>query len=283
MFLYTAKASREQGFMWHYVNPLVITLLGEESPVPLKRAAILASPHLTWRDFTDDGRLVQLWGAAAPAVPYTHDIGQGVVDALLLIESRDSLRPHIPVGMWSWLNRRPSLPPICPGRSLGTERSSVQTIRGLEDIEALTSYLLLVWSEWDSILSGFEEMCTSIKEDFCGISMGYHRKELLQHLDHVLGKLDQGLDRLRQHKPSLPGNHIWWVKGQYRELRKVLLEVDREATDQLLGEPPRSALLFSLLTPMDRHRTPLNVCVCDSYSMSVVAPSRSLHTSPHNP
>ena len=29
-----------------------------------------------------------------------------------------------------------------------------------------TSYLLLVWSEWDGILSSFKEMHTSIKEDF---------------------------------------------------------------------------------------------------------------------
>lgn len=250
-FLRTARASREQGFMWHCVKPFVTSLLTEESPVSLKRVAILASPHLTWRNFTYDKHTIQLWGAAASTVPYTHDIGQSVVGTLLLIKSLDSLRPHIPVGVWSWLNKRPSLPPICAGRSLGTELSSVQTVRKLGDIEILTSYLLLVWSEWDGILSGFEEMCTSIKEDFGVVGMGYHRRELLQRLNHVLGQLDY----LRQYRPNLHGTHIWWVEAQYEKLREILLEVDGEVVDKLIRESPRPAILFATNSDIPRTGT----------------------------
>ena len=242
IFLRTARASRKQGFMWHYIKPFVATLLDEESSASLKQSAILASPHLTWWNFTDDEHLIHLWMAASFAIPYTHDVGQLVVDTLLLIQSLDSLRPHIPVEMWLWLNKCPSLPPICIGRSLGTKQDLVQTIRGLRDIKTLTSYLLLIWSEWNDILSGFEEMCASIKEDFSGIGAGYHRKELLQRLNDVLEQLDRGLNHLRQRNPSLQGSHIWWAKVQYGKLREILLEVDGEAIDKLIREPPRSGI-----------------------------------------
>ena len=269
--LYTARASGEQGFMWYYIKPVVTMLLNEESPVPLKQAVILLSPHLTWWNFTDDKHLTQSWAAATSAIPYTHDVGQCVVDTLLLIGSQDSLRPHLPVGMWSWLNKRPSLPPICIGRSSGTEQDSVQTVRGLGDIETLTSYLLLVWSEWDGILSGFEEMRTSIKEDFSGIETEHHRRELLQRLDHVLEQLDRGLAHLLQQKPNLPMSHIWVAKAQYGELREVLLEADREANNKLIRETPELTLLFGMLTLPHRHWTPLNVHVCDSSPVPLIA------------
>lgn len=267
-FLHTARVSGEQGFMWECIEPHVTTLLDEGSPVSQKRAVILASPHLMWRNIANNEHLIQLWAAAASVVPYTHDIGQCVVDTLLLIESRESLRLHLPVAMWSWLNRRPSLPPICKGRFLATERDTVQTIRGLGNVETLTSYLLLVWSEWNIILeSGFEEMRTSIKEDFSGIGMWHHRKALLQRLDHVLGQLDGGINHLRQHNPNLPGTHIWWAQEQHTELRKVLLETDREAADELIREPLGSTLPFGQLTPADR----CIVQMCDSSSVLIAA------------
>jgi len=267
MLLRAAVVSGKQGFMWQWVGQHVTALLDEENPVSPKRAVILASPHLAWWDFANNEHLIQLWAAATAVVPYTEDIGRCVVDTLLLVGSRDSLRPHLPAGMWSWLNKRPSLPPVCKGRSLGTERDSVRTIRGLGDIETLTSYLLLIWSEWDSILSGFEEMRTSIKEDFGGAMTGHHRKELLRRLGSVLGQLDGGLGYLRQHNPNLPGTHIWWARAQYKELRELLLEVDGKATEGLIREPPQSALPFGLLTPAGR----CTAQVCHSPSVSVVA------------
>jgi len=227
MFLRAAGASRKQGFMWHRITPPIAVLLGGENPVSLKRAVILASPHLQWWNPTIDGRFVRLWAAATRAVPYTHDLGPCVVDTLLLIASQDSLRSHIPADMWSWLNKRPVLPPTCAGGSQGTKRNVVQTVRRLGDIEILTSYLLLVWSEWNYLYpDGLDEMCASIREDFGGIGIGQHRKDLLQHLSRVLGQLDLGLGYIRQHKQGLGEDDIQSMKGQYGRLKEALLEVD---------------------------------------------------------
>jgi len=101
VFLRLARASGQWGFMWHRVRPLVITLLQEESSAPIKRAILLALPHMPWANFANGQHLVQLWAAAASVFPYPDEIGQIVVDTLLHIASQDSLRPHIPVGMWS--------------------------------------------------------------------------------------------------------------------------------------------------------------------------------------
>ena len=283
--LHAARGSEKQGFMWHHVGPLVATLFNEGSPISMKRVGLLVSPHLPWRNFTNGKQLTQLWVAAAPAVPYTQDIDQCVVETLFFIQSQDSLRAYLPVGVWSWLNRRPSLPPICVGRSLGTERDSIEMVRRLGDIETLTSYLLLVWSEWDEILSGFEEMRASIKEDFSGIGMWDHREELLCHLDHVLAQLSRGWDHLRQDRPRLPRAYIWPTKSQYKDLMETLLETDRKATEELIREPHKPALLFSLLTSADTRRMPLNVLVRDSASMSLAgrlnrsSPGARLHVS----
>jgi len=74
-------------------------------------------------------------------------------------------------------------------------------------------------------------MCTSIREEFSGIRMGQHREDLLQQLDHILGQLDLGLCHLQQYKQSLNEASIQQMKEQYGELKRVLLEVGREAID----------------------------------------------------
>lgn len=236
--------------MWQYIEPFVIILLNQESPISKKEAAVLVSPYLPWWEFKDE-HLVQLWAAAASAIPYTDEIGQSVVDTLLHIASNSNLQPHIPGGMWSWLNRPPSLPPVCVGRAMGSVPNVFQAVHSLRDTETLKSYLLLVWSEWDCLSShwvsrlrspGFlspwwepaskkdlSEMCTLIREGFGGAGMGHHREDLLQKLDHVLGQLGLGLDNLQQHKPSLNEGKIQQMKEQYREIREVLLEVNRES------------------------------------------------------
>ena len=53
-------------------------------------------------------------------------------------------------------------------------------VRGLKDIKVLKSYLFLVWSEWDTPY-GFDEMCTSILEDFGGICMVLSRRWYILH------------------------------------------------------------------------------------------------------
>jgi len=235
-------------FMLHHIEPLVPILLNGEGPVSKKQAVILASPHLPWGDFTNQ-HLVQPWAAAASEVPYTDEICQSVVNTLLQIASNDKLQPHIPVGMWQWLNKQPTLPSICAGRARGSAPDVVQVVHGLGDAEILKSYLLLIWSEWDCLYSvwgttyddgnclqtqykhnsqDLPEMCTSIWEAFSGVWMGHHQNDLLQKLDHILGQLDLGLDYLQQHKPGLSVDDVQLMKEQYGRLREVLLEIGQE-------------------------------------------------------
>jgi len=226
-FLHVAEASDLRGYMWCRIEPFISALLHEERHGSPKLAAILASPHLPWDQFTNSENSIHLWAAAASAVPYTNHIGQSVIDTLLRIACEPPLQPHIPVGVWSWLNKRPSLSPVCRGRYLGSSPDVLQIVRALGDIEILTSYLLLVWSEWDH-LQGPNEMAISIREDFRGTQMARHREDLLRHLDHVLGQLDLGLEHLRQSKESLVEDDVQQMKVQYGELRDQLLEVGRE-------------------------------------------------------
>lgn len=259
----TARASKRQDFMWHRIRLSVTTLLNEGSPVSPKCAVILMLPHLPWRNSMIDGQFIQLWATAASAVPYTHDIGQSVIDTLLLIASQDSLRPHIPTHMWAWLNKHPSLPPTCIGGCRGTEQNVVQTVRALGDIEILTSYLLHVWSEWGSICPyGLEEMCTSIKEDFCGVGVRHHWRHLLQHLDRVLGQLDPGSEPL-----GLGEENVQTMKSQYGQLKEVLLEVDEEVTNMLTRE---SQIDYYLQSTNSGCRVSHNVYVWNTSLMSIV-------------
>ena len=232
------KVLKKRGFVWHGIESFpVATLLSDEKPTSLKQAVILMLPHLSvWRTI-DVQDSVQLWAAAASAVPYTDEVGQSVVDTLLQIAYDDSLQPHIPIGMWSWLNKCPSLPPICTGRYLGSLQCIVQIVQGLRDIEILTSYLLLIWSEWDVLdQDGIDKVCTLIREDFSRVEMGYNRKQLLQHLEHVLGQLGLGLEHLQQYQPYLDEDHVQTMGIQYRQLKEVLLEVDGKANDALICE-----------------------------------------------
>ena len=115
-FLHAARASKEWELTWHRSWKFAKLLPQKASP----RGFILASPHVRWYLLTDSGDLVQQWVAAASAISYTEEVGQSVVDVLLQIADVDELAPHIPIDMWSWLIRKPSLPPICYGRVVGT-------------------------------------------------------------------------------------------------------------------------------------------------------------------
>lgn len=189
--LHAARASGRSGLMWFYIEPFISALLDEKAPASSKRAAILISPHIPWWQLENGGQSIRLWAEAASIITYTDDVSQSIVDALLQIACWNS--PSVPASMWSWLNRCPTLPPACSGRYWGSRQAVCKVIRALEDIETLTSYLLLVWSEWDSLMPrGFNEMCASIREDFSGKEMGYHRKRLLPRLVHVLRELELG-------------------------------------------------------------------------------------------
>ena len=102
-------------FMWRQVGPYIVPLFGESTTPSLDSIIILASHHVPWDDERVNKDTVARWAAVTSAIPYTEEVGQSVVDALLQIASVGSLRPHIPIGIWAWLKRRLSPPPECLG------------------------------------------------------------------------------------------------------------------------------------------------------------------------
>ena len=200
------------------------------------------------------------WTASTLAVPYTEAVGRNVVNALLQFESLDP--PYTPATVWALLKKRPVLPPICMGRSRGTMDCVVRRVRELGDIEILTLYFLLLWSEWNIIHpEGLANMRVSIREDFADIGMRQHREELIERLDQVLGKLEPESEYLKQRSPWIDKDPQR-TRGQYQELKGILLEVDREATEILTSTPSRPTELFDPLTPVGIHRISLNIYMC---------------------
>ena len=266
-FSRVAWVSNPENFVWHRVGPYTT------KPVPpsLNGFIVLASPCVPWHDKPHNKDMVTRWVAAASEIPYTEDVGQIVVDALLQIASIDSLRPHIPVSIWAWLEKRPPLPPKCLGRSKGTAGGVVLRVRALGNIEILKSYLLLVWSEWDPIdgeSGGLAEMQIAIQEDFGGIGMGRHREDLAKQLDHVLERLDQGYGYPWEPERDILVSEVECAKEPYRELKRVLLGVEGEAANRLTRTPPRF-FLFGLLTPKDTYRISLDLHVRSTPSVSL--------------
>jgi len=109
-------------------------------------------------------------------------------------------------------------PPYDPNRPAGTSYTPNQTP---------SSYPLNI--PQPHISSSFYEMQVSIHEDFGGIEMGHHRMELIQRLDRVLGKLDRGLEYLKQYNPEFDEDHLLGMKSTYHKLRETLLGVDADA------------------------------------------------------
>ena len=258
-FLGAAGAAGSTMHLWHAIRPFIPTLFDQASP----RTIVLTSSHVPWHSELCDENVVAIWAAAA-STQCTEDVGQSVVDALLHIASIDSLRSQIPAGIWTWLNKRPSLPPVCFGRSMGTKRNVVRLVRELGDTEILKSYFHLVWSEWDYIFDGSSrnEMQISIREDFGGIGLGHHRKDLVKRLDHVLKELDRGPGYLKQYKLWIDEVGVRRAKGQYINLKETLLEADREALEVLTRTPSAYIVLSDLLNPADTFRIPLDVRLC---------------------
>jgi len=278
MSLRAAMALGSRRFIWRLAKPLIMGLANTQSSLSLNWLITLASPHVSWHDKPYDGSMVTRWAAAVSAVPYTEEVGKSVVGTLLHIASVDSLRSHIPVGIWTWLEEQPTLPPGCSGRSRGSGGDVVRQVRALGDTEILKSYLLLVWSEWDQVddrpSGGLAEMQASIREDFGGAEMWGHREDLIKRLDHVLGELDRGLDYLQQHKPSLDSHHIPRAETQYSELKRALLEIGVEAMDALARELPK-IIPFGLMILTDTRRTPLDFHVRSASPMSVIRLERT--------
>jgi len=259
-------------FMWKAIGPFITTLFDEASPNSLNRVIVLVSPHVHWETWGFNKTAVTRWAAAALAVPYTELVGQCVVDALLQLASIDSLRPYIPIGIWAWLDKQPPLPCVYSSLHKGTKETKGDVVRGvraLRDVDILKSYLLLVWLKSDFLRkSGFTEMCASIREDFSGIGMGCHREDLIKQLDHVLERLGQESGSHQKHM-LLSGLYKPVEDTRYRKLKEALLEVDREALEILTRKSSRLTDHFDLLTPIDVHRIPLNICLCTPSPMSI--------------
>ena len=252
--------------LWPPIKRYITTLFDEPRPPSLDPIITLISPHCYLRNKD----AVTRWAEAALAVQHTEEVGWSVVDVLLQIACDDSLRPHIPFRLWAWVKNQRSLPPDCLGRYRGSYSEVVQFVRGLGDVEILTSYLLLVWSEWDWP-SGVDEMEISIRAGFGGVGMRRHREVLVERLDHVLGQLDRGLGHLRQHKPWFNETDVRWVKQDYGRLKRVLLEVGRGGVDIPTCASPRFIRSDKILIPMTRtYRISLN-----THSYSALPPPRS--------
>ena len=236
------------------------------------RGVVLGGPYIHWGQgrCADAQGLVSKWAAGVSVAPHTEEVARIVVDTLLQIAANPHLRPFIPPDAWSWLNERPSLPPASRHLLSRCDREVFRTVRALDDTGILTSYLIAIWSGCEYFnYDGFVEMLTSVREDFEGIGVGYHREELIQQLDSALGKLSRQQRRFAFSVVfrTLPGDVM---KAQYRELKRVLQEMDRKATE-ILNRMPPSFILPSVLTLTDLHRIPLDLHVCPASPMSVTS------------
>ncbi|KAF9778327.1 hypothetical protein BJ322DRAFT_493708 [Thelephora terrestris] len=248
-----AKASKTCWF-FNPVGSYITALFGKPSSSSLNWLLTIVSPHIDWENKVDGENAVVRWAAAASAVPDTEEVRQSVVDTLLQIASIHSLRPHIPIEIWAWLKKRPSLPPVCSGRSRGTTADTIRYVRGLGDFEIVKSYFLLVWSEWDDLcIGGLDEMETSIREEFGGIGMWGHREDLIGWLDYVLERLGRGLEYLEQHNPQVKQYRVEAAGGQYRKLKEVLVDADGE-TMKTLNLIPHLLVLCLFLACDNRGR-----------------------------
>ena len=232
-----------------YIRPVIPRLLAEGRPIALKRAAILALPHLelAWLGSDEIHDFIELWISAADALDDAEDVCQAVVDVLLQMAYFHSVRDHITSKAWSWLNKRPALPPRCRGRFLCSTGSNVlPAIRAHNDIELLTSYLITMWSEWDCAGEWvFEGMRKTLREEFCGggDEVSEYRKDLLARLNLVLGEVAKGLGYLKVRHPDMQPDEFGVIRERYRELKRILVRGNMSNgvqgwTNETINDPP---------------------------------------------
>ena len=148
-FIHAVRASKDRDFTWYPIIQYGSGIACEASA----RAIVLVLPYIRWIWLTAREDLIQRWAAAASEVSCSEEVAQSVVNTLLQIASQKELISSIPADAWLWLTKRPPLLPICRGRDVGTRAHVVRAVRALNDIEALKSYFLLVWSEWSHFSS----------------------------------------------------------------------------------------------------------------------------------
>ena len=104
--LRVALKSRSGEFMWYHIGPYITTLFDESSPPLLNQAIILAAPCVRWGNETYSRKAAARWASAVLATPYSKEVGQSVVDALLQIVSCRRLQPYVPIRAWAWVERQ---------------------------------------------------------------------------------------------------------------------------------------------------------------------------------
>ena len=227
-------ASELWSFRWKYIERYTAALFSKPTPPSLNRVTILLSPYAP-RDYWNEN-VVSRWAAAVSAVVYSEEVGWSVVDTLLMLASRSDLQPYIPIRIWTWLKGALPRPPGCRRACWGTTPEVVDQVRTLGDLDILTSYFSLVWSEWTTPHDlGFAMMQVSIAEGLSGVGMRNHRENLIGRLDHILGELDRRPGRIKQHTSFVSEGTIPNRKEKYRALREVLLEVDRKVMENTAG------------------------------------------------
>ena len=276
MFDVISHASRTAGLIlqWRHIRTHITALFDKSSPPSLNRAIALMPPCPPDFFGLDAKNRVLRWAIAASAVQYSEEVCQSVVNMLLQISNDDSNRSYIPVEIWTWLKKRPSLPPTWLGQSNIFRFTVVHHVRGLGDIEILKSFLLLVWSEW-SMSNTTPEVEVIIQEDFGGIGVWGHRDDLIKHLNHVQGQLDRGLEYFKQHNPQIEGWRIRARKSDYGYLKDVLLEVDKRTMETLTRTPPRVILFhICVLILVGAFRIPHNLRLCSATPVSMISRGR---------
>lgn len=242
---FVASNSNFRTRIWHCVQPYITTIFDELNPPSLNRAAILISPYIPWETY--NGSTVIRWAEIVSAIPYDAELGPSVVDTLLQIASNQDLQPQIPVEVWAWLKKRPSLPPVCKGREGGLH--VVRHLQGIGDVEILLSYYFLVWSEWRTFSAPeLDWIRGSIGGDFGAVGMWQHREDLVGRLNQILGQLDRDIGFFERHYPGVDETLIQQRKEQYGELNEVVLQMDRRATETLIETLTRTPLEMILLT-----------------------------------
>ena len=285
------------GAIWYYIRPYTHILFRGPNTPSTDSLIIRLSPYIHWDDrYHSKGDVIR-WAAAASAVPYTEEVGRDVVSALLQIACCNSLRPHVPLNIWTWLKKHSTLPPVYREQCMNITGNVVRYIRGLGDIEILKSFLLHSWSGGNFIVHAEHYMKDLLREDFCGIGMWGHRKDLVKLLGRILAPRGLGWAT----EPSTQGSrgsganlvHLTRegevssigsagttqtsTQGSlcvYGELRDILLEVEREAAKILIRMLPNFSFFheYADSRKWDTHRIALHLHLCSTPPLPMTSP-----------
>ena len=194
--------------------------------------------------------MMRHWIATGSELPDTNDVRESVVDTLLQMARDDRLRSHIPVEAWEWLKKRPVLRYKSIGLEVGGWSSVLKTVQALGDIGLITSYLFVVWSEWNTLRHiNCKRMRCMIRKKLDGIRAVGYRADLIQRLNYVLAQFDRGQECLY---PDWGAGKALFLqaKQHYEEFRRDLLESDKKATNVLTSMSPRVSTRFHWLMHM---------------------------------